>query len=146
MRKTNEGASPVRPVLFGAAAGLLATLVLMLVCAVLVHQGTLGAGTDPRRYRSPVWWPDACSPRFSRRGVCPTAGSPSQSQAARWIFLILLAVCALALSQPVRFGRTAVSLLCAVALFGEWNQRIPSGSVKPKRFFRFTVGSNADHD
>ena len=60
MRKTNEGASPVRPVLFGAAAGLLATLVLMLVCAVLVHQGTLG--------------------------VCPTAGSPSQSQAARWFF------------------------------------------------------------
>ena len=42
MRKTNEGASPVRPVLFGATAGLLATLVLMLVCAVLVHQGTLG--------------------------------------------------------------------------------------------------------
>ena len=31
------------------------------------------------------------------------------------VFLILLAVCALALSQPVRFGRTAVSLLCAVA-------------------------------
>ena len=30
--------------------------------------------------------------------------------------------------------------------FGEWNQRIPSGSVKPKKFFRFTVDSNADHD
>ena len=29
--------------------------------------------------------------------------------------LVLLAVCAFALSQPVRFGRTAVSLLCAVA-------------------------------
>ena len=74
MRKTNEGASPVRPVLFGAAAGLLATLVLMLVCAVLVHQ------------RTPVWRSDVCSPRFSRRGVCPTAGSPSQSQADRWFF------------------------------------------------------------
>ena len=47
MRKTNEGASPVRPVLFGAAAGLLATLVLMLVCAVLVHQGTLGEELIP---------------------------------------------------------------------------------------------------
>lgn len=47
MRKTNEGASPVRPVLFGAAAGLLATFVLMLVCAVLVHQGTLGEELIP---------------------------------------------------------------------------------------------------
>ena len=47
MRKTNEGASPVRPVLFGAAAGLLATLVLMLVCAVLVHQRTLGEELIP---------------------------------------------------------------------------------------------------
>ena len=47
MRKTNEGASPVRPVLFGAAAGLLATLVLLLVCAVLVHQRTLGEELIP---------------------------------------------------------------------------------------------------
>ena len=47
MRKTNEGASPVRPVLFGAAVGLLATLVLMLVCAVLVHQRTLGEELIP---------------------------------------------------------------------------------------------------
>lgn len=86
MRKTNEGASPVRPVLFGATAGLLATFVLMLVCAVLVHQGTLGEELIPTISGSPVWRPDACSPRFSRRGVCPTAGSPSQSQAARWFF------------------------------------------------------------
>lgn len=59
MRKTNESASPVRPVLFGATAGLLATLVLMLVCAVLVHQGTLGEELIPTISGSPVWWPDA---------------------------------------------------------------------------------------
>ena len=113
MRKTNEGASPVRPVLFGAAAGLLATLVLMLVCAVLVHQRTLG---------------EELIPTISL--ACLVAGCMLASFAARRlpdgrlaiavaggpvVFLILLAVCALALSQPVRFGRTAVSLLCAVA-------------------------------
>ena len=67
MRKTNEGASPVRPVLFGATAGLLATLVLMLVCAVLVHQGTLGEELIPTislACRSPsdsVAQPSVCS-------------------------------------------------------------------------------------
>ena len=104
MRKTNEGASPVRPVLFGAAAGLLATLVLMLVCAVLVHQGTLGEELIPTislSFLAARRLPDG-------RLAIAVAGGPV-------VFLILLAVCALALSQPVRFGRTAVSLLCAVA-------------------------------
>ena len=114
MRKTNEGASPVRPVLFGATAGLLATLVLMLVCAVLVHQGTLGeeliptislaclvAGCMLASFLAARRLPDG-------RLAIAVAGGPV-------VFLILLAVCALALSQPVRFGRTAVSLLCAVA-------------------------------
>ena len=73
MRKTNEGASPVRPVLFGAAAGLLATLVLMLVCAVLVHQRTLGEELIP-------------TISLACLAVGPTAGSPSQSQADRWFF------------------------------------------------------------
>ena len=114
MRKTNEGASPVRPVLFGAAAGLFATFVLMLVCAVLVHQGTLGeeliptislaclaAGCMLASFLAARRLPDG-------RLAIAVAGGPV-------VFLILLAVCALALSQPVRFGRTAVSLLCAVA-------------------------------
>ncbi len=104
MRKTNEGASPVRPVLFGAAAGLLATLVLMLVCAVLVHQRSLAClavGCMLASFLAARRLPDG-------RLAIAVAGGPV-------VFLILLAVCALALSQPVRFGRTAVSLLCAVA-------------------------------
>ena len=104
MRKTNEGASPVRPVLFGAAAGLLATLVLMLVCAVLVHQGTLGEELIPTISLACL----AARRLPDGRLAIAVAGGPV-------VFLILLAVCALALSQPVRFGRTAVSLLCAVA-------------------------------
>ena len=99
MRKTNEGASPVRSVLVGAAAGLLATLVLMLVCAVLVHQGTLGeeliptislaclaAGCMLASFLAARRLPDG-------RLAIAAAGGPV-------VFLILLAVCALALSQP----------------------------------------------
>ena len=95
MRKTNEGASPVRPVLFGATAGLLATLVLMLVCAVLVHQGTLGeeliptislaclvAGCMLASFLAARRLPDG-------RLAIAVAGGPV-------VFLILLAVCALA--------------------------------------------------
>ena len=47
MRKTNEGASPVRLILLAAFAGLAATLVLMLISAALVHRGTLGEAMIP---------------------------------------------------------------------------------------------------
>ena len=114
MRKTNEGASPVRLILLAAFAGLAATLVLMLISAALVHRGTLGeamiptislaclaAGCMLTSFLAARRLPDG-------RLAIAVAGGPV-------VFLILLAVCALALSQPVRFGRTAVSLLCAVA-------------------------------
>lgn len=42
MRKTNEGQSPVGILLPSVLAGLLGTLLLMLLGAVLVHRGTLG--------------------------------------------------------------------------------------------------------
>ena len=41
MRKTNEGPSPVAVLLPAAAAGLGATLLLMMVGAILVHRGVL---------------------------------------------------------------------------------------------------------
>ena len=41
MRKTNEGQSPVGILLPSVLAGLLGTLLLMLLGAVLVHRGTL---------------------------------------------------------------------------------------------------------
>ena len=103
MRKTNEGASPVRPVLFGAAAGLLATLVLMLGEELIptISLACLAVGCMLASFLAARRLPDG-------RLAIAVAGGPV-------VFLILLAVCALALSQPVRFGRTAVSLLCAVA-------------------------------
>ena len=44
MRKTNEGQSPVGILLPSVLAGLLGTLLLMLLGAVLVHRGTLAEG------------------------------------------------------------------------------------------------------
>ena len=116
MRKTNEGASPVRPVLFGATAGLLATLVLMRWCAVLVHQGTLGEELIPHDSRSPVWWPDGMlSPRSSRRGVCPD-GRLAIAVAGGPVVLILLTVCALvAARRPIR-SHSRQSALCSRGL------------------------------
>lgn len=44
MRKTNEAQSPVGILLPSVLAGLLGTLLLMLLGAVLVHRGTLAEG------------------------------------------------------------------------------------------------------
>lgn len=53
MRKTNEGQSPVGILLPAVLAGLLATLLLMLIGAVLVHRGTLAEGAiAPSRWCS----------------------------------------------------------------------------------------------
>ena len=114
MRKTNEGASPVRLILLAAFAGLAATLVLMLISAALVHRGTLGEAMIPTISLACLALGCMLASFLAARRLpdgrlaIAVAGGPV-------VFLILLAVCALALSQPVRFGRTAVSLLCAVA-------------------------------
>lgn len=74
-----------RPVLFGAAAGLLATLVLMLVCAVLVHQRTLGEELIPTISLACLEAGCMLASFLAARRL-PTAGSPSQLQADRWFF------------------------------------------------------------
>ena len=61
MRKTNEGRSPAGILLPAAAAGLLATLLLMLVGAVLMHQGTLPEGAVAP-CALVFWQRAACSP------------------------------------------------------------------------------------
>ena len=114
MRKTNEGASPVRPVLFGAAAGLLATLVLMLISAALVHRGTLGEAMIPTISLACLALGCMLASFLAARRL-PDGRLALALAGGAVVFLVLLAVCAFALSQPVRFGRTAVSLLCAVA-------------------------------
>lgn len=114
MRKTNEGASPVRLILLAAFAGLAATLVLMLISAALVHRGTLGEAMIPTISLACLALGCMLASFLAARRL-PDGRLALALAGGAVVFLVLLAVCAFALSQPVRFGRTAVSLLCAVA-------------------------------
>ena len=114
MRKTNEGASPVRLILLAAFAGLAATLVLMLISAALVHRGTLGEAMIPTISLACLALGCMLASFLAARRL-PDGRLALALAGGAVVFLVLLAVCAIALSQPVRFGRTAVSLLCAVA-------------------------------
>ena len=114
MRKTNEGASPVRLILLAAFAGLAATLVLMLISAALVHRGTLGEAMIPTISLACLALGCMLASFLAARRL-PDRRLALALAGGAVVFLVLLAVCAFALSQPVRFGRTAVSLLCAVA-------------------------------
>lgn len=114
MRKTNEGASPVRLILLAAFEGLAATLVLMLISAALVHRGTLGEAMIPTISLACLALGCMLASFLAARRL-PDGRLALALAGGAVVFLVLLAVCAFALSQPVRFGRTAVSLLCAVA-------------------------------
>ena len=114
MSKTNEGASPVRLILLAAFAGLAATLVLMLISAALVHRGTLGEAMIPTISLACLALGCMLASFLAARRL-PDGRLVLALAGGAVVFLVLLAVCAFALSQPVRFGRTAVSLLCAVA-------------------------------
>ena len=114
MRKTNEGASPVRLILLAAFAGLAATLVLMLISAALVHRGTLGEAMIPTISLACLALGCMLASFLAARRL-PDGRLALALAGGAVVFLVLLAVCAFALSQHVRFGRTAVSLLCAVA-------------------------------
>ena len=114
MRKTNEGASPVRLILLAAFAGLAATRVLMLISAALVHRGTLGEAMIPTISLACLALGCMLASFLAARRL-PDGRLALALAGGAVVFLVLLAVCAFALSQPVRFGRTAVSLLCAVA-------------------------------
>ena len=114
MRKTNEGASPVRLILLAAFAGLAATLVLMLISAALVHRGTLGEAMIPTISLACLALGCMLASFLAARRL-PDGRLALALAGGAVVFLVLLAVCAFALSQPVRLGRTAVSLLCAVA-------------------------------
>ena len=95
MRKTNEGQSPVGILLPSVLAGLLGTLLLMLLGAVLVHRGTLAEGAIA-----------PCALVFLALGSALGAGFA--------VFLILLIVAVLPLGQSIHFVRTVISLLCSL--------------------------------
>ena len=114
MRKTNEGSSPAGILLPAAAAGLLTTLLWMLVGAVLVHRAVLPEGMIA-----------PCALAFLAVG-CALAALLAAKRAPGgkllWavgagglVFLILLAAGAALLAQPVNPVRVAVSLLCMLA-------------------------------
>lgn len=114
MRKTNEGPSPGGVLLPAAAAGLAATLLLMLAGAVLVHRGVL-----PEQGIAP------CALLFLAVGSAAAAllgakrapgGKFLWAMAAGvLVFLTLLLVSMIALAQPVHVVRMAISLLCTLA-------------------------------
>ena len=101
MRKTNEGQSTVGILLPSVLAGLLGTLLLMLLGAVLVHRGTLAEGAIA-----------PCALVAAKR-----AGENQfywSLGAGFAVFLILLIVAVLPLGQSIHFVRTVISLLCSL--------------------------------
>ena len=114
MRKTNEGASPVRLILLAAFAGLAATLVLMLISAALVHRGTLGEAMIPTISLACLALGCMLASFLAARRL-PDGRLALALAGGAGGFRVLVAVCACALSLRVGCGRPAVSLLCAVA-------------------------------
>ena len=110
MRKTNEGQSPVGILLPSVLAGLLGTLLLMLLGAVLVHRGTLAEGAIA-----------PCALVFLALGsalAALVAAKRAGEKQFYWSlgagFLILLIVAVLPLGQSIHFVRTVISLLCSL--------------------------------
>ncbi|MFQ9975953.1 MAG: TIGR04086 family membrane protein [Butyricicoccus sp.] len=111
MRKTNEGQSPVGILLPSVLAGLLGTLLLMLLGAVLVHRGTLAEGAIA-----------PCALVFLALGsalAALVAAKRAGENQFYWslgagfaVFLILLIVAVL--PQSIHFVRTVISLLCSL--------------------------------
>ena len=118
MRKTNEGQSPVGILLPSVLAGLLGTLLLMLLGAVLVHRGTLAEGAIA-----------PCALVFLALGsalAALVAAKRAGEKQFYWslgagfaVFLILLIVAVLPLGQSIHFVRTVISLLCSLIASNE---------------------------
>nr|WP_297170954.1 TIGR04086 family membrane protein [uncultured Agathobaculum sp.] len=114
MRKTNEARSPAGILLPAVAAGMLTTLLLMLVGAVLMYRGML-----------PEYAVASCALVFLAVGSLLGGLCAAKRAAGRkliWamgaglaVFLILLLIGVLMQLQPVNPVRTAASLLCALA-------------------------------
>ena len=98
MRKTNEGASPVRLILLAAFAGLAATLVLMLISAALVHRGTLGEAMIPTISLACLALGCMLASFLAARRL-PDGRLALALAGGAVVFLVLLAVCAFAQSR-----------------------------------------------
>ena len=110
MRKTNEGQSPVGILLPSVLAGLLGTLLLMLLGAVLVHRGTLAEGAIA-----------PCALVFLALGsalAALVAAKRAGENQFYWSlgagFAVFLILAVLPLGQSIHFVRTVISLLCSL--------------------------------
>lgn len=113
MRKTNEGQSPAGILVPSVLAGLLVTLLLMLVGAVLVHRGPLAEGAVA-----------PCALVFLALGsaiAALLAAKRTTENQFYWslgagfaVFLILLIAAVLPLGQSIHFVRTVISLLSSL--------------------------------
>ncbi len=114
MRKTNEGRSPVGALLPAAAVGLALAVLLMLLGAVLVQRGVIAEGAiTPCAF---VFFAVGCAAAgFLAVRRAQGGGFVWAVSAGALVFLVLLAVGAMALHQPINLLRTALSLLCALA-------------------------------
>ena len=108
MRKTNEGQSPVGILLPSVLAGLLGTLLLMLLGAVLVHRGTLAEGAMVFLALGSALAALVAAKRAGENQFFWSLG------AGFAVFLILLIVAVLPLGQSIHFVRTVISLLCSL--------------------------------
>ena len=114
MRKTNDGRSPAGVLLPSAAAGLLLTLLAMLVGAVLLHRRVLPEnGTAPYALA-------ALALGTLLAGWMAAKRAPGRKLfwalgAGLVVFLVLLAAGLLLRAQPIDLVSTAASLLCALA-------------------------------
>lgn len=114
MRKTKDGRSPAAILLPSAAAGLLTTLFLMLIGAVLVHRGAVSDGMIA--YLALAFLAVGCAAAAAVSAVrAPGAKFLWAMGAGTLVFLILLVLGGALLDQPVHIVRAAVSLVCALA-------------------------------
>ncbi len=112
MRKTNEGRSPAGILLPAAAAGLIATILLLLIWAVLVQRGTLDENLV-RPFAVAGLSLGCALAAFIAAKRAPGGRFIWAAAAGMTVFLLLFAGGMLIVRKPVHILKTAVSFLCA---------------------------------
>lgn len=133
MRKTNESPAPAVILLGSAAAGLAATLMLMLLGAALVQRGVLAEGAIGPCALIFLIVGGALAAFLAAKRI-PSGKFLWALGAGALVFAVLLAVTVLVLQQPVHPLRAAVSFACvavASSLGG-----FAGASMRPKKQYR----------
>ena len=113
MKKSNDDLSPIGILLPSALLGLGLTLLLMLAGALLVQRGTVGEGAIAPLSLVFLAAGSAAAAFLSAKRA-PGGKFLWAVGAGALVFLVLLAVGALALRQPVHIPRTVISFTSMV--------------------------------